>query len=78
MAEKKNGEAEPDGHEDGIKNKIRSLAAQAVSMGLTMSPSDLARKISKETGIKDPKKLDDTMKDIIQCLLKSTYVMKIQ
>ena len=26
----------------------------------------------------DPKKLDDTMKDIIQCLLKSTYVMKIQ
>lgn len=26
----------------------------------------------------NPKKLDDTMKDIIQCLLKSTYVMKIQ
>ncbi len=52
---KRNGEAEPNGHDEGIKTKIRGFVAQAVSIGLTISPSDLASKLCKETGIKDEK-----------------------
>jgi len=73
MAERKNGEAEPDGPDDGIKNKIRSLAAQAVSMGLTMSPTDLARKISKETGIKDEKWVQYTSVELVNRVNSDLY-----
>ena len=73
MAERKNGEAEPDGPDDGIKNRIRSLAAQAVSMGLTMSPTDLARKISKETGIKDEKWVQYTSVELVNRVNSDLY-----
>jgi hypothetical protein len=62
---KRNGEAEPNGQEDGVKNKIRGFVAQAVSMGLTISPSDLASKICKETGIRDEKWAKYTSVEII-------------
>jgi uncharacterized protein len=70
---KKNGEAEPNGREDGMKNRLRSFVAQAASIGLTMSPSDLASKICRETGIKDEKWAQFTAIEIINKLHKDKY-----
>lgn len=65
MTAKRNGEAEPNGHDDSIKTRIRGLVAQAVSFGLNVSPTDLASKLSKETGIKDEKWVQFTSIEII-------------
>ncbi len=70
---KRNGEAEPNGQDHGIKTQIRGFVAQAVSFGLTISPSDLASKICKETGIKDEKWAKYTSIEIINKVNSDLY-----
>jgi len=70
---KRNGEAESNGQDHGIKTRIRGFVAQAVSIGLNISPSDLASKICKETGIKDERWARYTSVEIINKVNSELY-----
>ncbi|MFH0817787.1 MAG: DUF116 domain-containing protein [Candidatus Micrarchaeota archaeon] len=70
---KRNGEAELNGQDHGIKTQIRGFVAQAVSIGLTISPSDLASKICKETGIMDERWARYTSVEIINRVNSELY-----
>ncbi len=74
MKKRVNGEAEPNGKEDDVKTKIRNIVAQAATIGLNMSPSDLAGRISKQTGIKDEKWVRFMSMEIVNKLHKERYM----
>ncbi|MFH1447540.1 MAG: DUF116 domain-containing protein [Candidatus Micrarchaeota archaeon] len=74
MAKRVNGEAEPNGQEESMRSKIRGFIAQAASIGLNLSPSDLAGRVSKQTGIKDEKWVRYTTIEIINKLHYDRYV----